>query len=476
MLDLKNVPKELQSAIDEKGYEKLTSVQSLVLDPGNSGKDLLVSSQTGSGKTLAYGLSISCDGLKEIIDEDNKLKTLIVTPTRELALQVFNELAWLFSKTSITISTAIGGMDIKKERNNIRNGVDLLIGTPGRINDHIRRKTFDLNNIKSLVLDEADEMLDLGFKQDLDIIVNQSSKSKRILMFSATIPKKILSLASKYQKDAVRIEATSLGKAHTDISYETYMIKRYDIENAIFNFLRFHDDKTVIIFCSTRNAVTHISSRLLNRGFSVVSLSGALNQSERFKALQSIKNGRCKICVATDVAARGIDLVNLDIVIHAELPQNSEVLIHRSGRTGRAGNKGRSILFCSPGERRRYERLVHSAKVKPVINKFLSQQEIERKDNEKIINYLSKSQKKSSGELKLAKELLTQFSSEDIAIALIENFKGKLPPIEEVESFDEEKVNQMTRDRRKKKREVKKSVVRSPKKSRNRDNAFEKFS
>ncbi|MFL2793636.1 MAG: DEAD/DEAH box helicase [Paracoccaceae bacterium] len=394
MLDLKNVPKELQSAIDEKGYEKLTSVQSLVLDPGNSGKDLLVSSQTGSGKTLAYGLSISCDGLKEIIDEDNKLKTLIVTPTRELALQVFNELAWLFSKTSITISTAIGGMDIKKERNNIRNGVDLLIGTPGRINDHIRRKTFDLNNIKSLVLDEADEMLDLGFKQDLDIIVNQSPKSKRILMFSATIPKKILSLASKYQKDAVRIEATSLGKAHTDISYETYMIKRYDIENAIFNFLRFHDDKTVIIFCSTRNAVTHISSRLLNRGFSVVSLSGALNQSERFKALQSIKNGRCKICVATDVAARGIDLVNLDIVIHAELPQNSEILIHRSGRTGRAGNKGRSILFCSPGERRRYERLVHSAKVKPVINKFLSQQEIERKDNEKIINYLSKSQKK----------------------------------------------------------------------------------
>ena len=459
MLDLKNVPKELQSAIDEKGYEKLTSVQSLVLDPGNSGKDLLVSSQTGSGKTLAYGLSISCDGLKEIIDEDNKLKTLIVTPTRELALQVFNELAWLFSKTSITISTAIGGMDIKKERNNIRNGVDLLIGTPGRINDHIRRKTFDLNNIKSLVLDEADEMLDLGFKQDLDIIVNQSPKSKRILMFSATIPKKILSLASRYQKDAVRIEATSLGKAHTDISYETYMIKRYDIENAIFNFLRFHDDKTIIIFCSTRNAVTHISSRLLNRGFSVVSLSGALNQSERFKALQSIKNGRCKICVATDVAARGIDLVNLDIVIHAELPQNSEILIHRSGRTGRAGNKGRSILFCSPGERRRYERLVHSAKVKPVINKFLSQQEIERKDNEKIINYLSKSQKKSSGELKLAKELLTQFSSEDIAIALIENFKGKLPPIEEVESFDEEKVNQMTSDRRKKKRGEKRKRI-----------------
>ena len=464
MLKLKNVPEELQSAIDEKGYDKLTSVQSLVLDPINSGKDLLVSSQTGSGKTLAYGLSISCDGLEEIIDEDNKLKTLIVTPTRELALQVFNELAWLFSKTSITISTAIGGMDIKKERKNIFKGVDLLIGTPGRINDHIRRKTFELNNLKSLVLDEADEMLDLGFKQDLDIIVNQSPKDKRILMFSATIPKKILVLASKYQRNAVRVEATSLGKAHTDISYETYLIKKHDIENAIFNFLRFHDDKTIIIFCSTRNSVTHISSRILNRGFSVVSLSGALNQSERFKALQSIKNGRCKICVATDVAARGIDLVNLDIVIHAELPQNSEILIHRSGRTGRAGNKGRSILFCSPGERRRYERLVHSAKVRPIINKFLSQEEIERKDNEKIINYLSKSQKKSSGELKLANELLTKFSSEDIAVALIENFKGKLPPIEEVESFSEEKVNLMKSDRKKKKRGEKRTRGPSSKK------------
>ena len=464
MLKLKNIPEELQSAIDEKGYDKLTSVQSLVLDPSNSGKDLLVSSQTGSGKTLAYGLSISCDGLKEIIDEDNKLKTLIVTPTRELALQVFNELAWLFSKTSITISTAIGGMDIKKERKSIFKGVDLLIGTPGRINDHIRRKTFDLDHLKSLVLDEADEMLDLGFKQDLDIIVNQSPKDKRILMFSATIPKKILALASKYQTNAVRVEATSLGKAHTDISYETYLIKKHDIENAIFNFLRFHDDKTIIIFCSTRNSVTHISSRILNRGFSVVSLSGALNQSERFKALQSIKNGRCKICVATDVAARGIDLVNLDIVIHAELPQNSEILIHRSGRTGRAGNKGRSILFCSPREKRRYESLVHSAKVRPVINKFLSQEEIERKDNEKIINLLSKSQKKSSGELKLANELLTQFSSQDIAMALIENFKGKLPPIEEVESFSEEKVNLINSDRKKKKRGEKRNRGPSSKK------------
>ena len=455
MLEKSNVSSELKTAIQEKGYETLTAVQTLVLEQQNEAKDLLVSSQTGSGKTLAYGLSISNDILQNFIQSNNALTALIVTPTRELALQVFHELNWLFSKTSVTMSTAIGGMDIKKERKNISKGINLLVGTPGRINDHLRRKTFELKYLTSLVLDEADEMLDLGFKQDLDTIVNEAPKNTRVLMFSATIPKKILNLASKYQKNAKRIEATGQSQAHTDISYETYFIKKHDIENAIFNFLRFHDDKSIIIFCSTRSSVTHISSRILNRGFSVVSLSGALNQTERFKALQSIKNGRCKICVATDVAARGIDLVNLDMVIHADLPQNPETLIHRSGRTGRAGKKGRSILFCSPADKRRYEKLVHIAKVKPVITQFLSQKEIELKDNEKILNFLTAHQSKSPNELKFAKDLLKKFSPVDIALAYIENVKGKLSPIEEVESLDKEMIDGIKTNENKKRRKGK---------------------
>ena len=443
MLKTTNIPSELKIAIEEKGYKDLTVVQNLVLEQPNKGKDLLVSSQTGSGKTLAYGLSISSDILQNYKKSNNALTTLIVTPTRELALQVFHELTWLFSKTSVTMSTAIGGMDIKKERRNISKGINLLVGTPGRINDHLRRKTFDLKNLSSLVLDEADEMLDLGFKQDLDSILKETPKNRRLLMFSATIPKKILNLATKYQKNAKRIEATGQSQAHTDISYETYFIKKHDIENAIFNFLRFHDDKSIIIFCSTRSSVTHISSRLLNRGFSVVSLSGALNQAERFKALQSIKNGRCNICVATDVAARGIDLVNLDIVIHADLPQNPETLIHRSGRTGRAGKKGLSILFCSPADKRKYENLIHMARVKPVISEFLTQNEIELKDNKKILNYLSNNQKKSPTDLKFAKDLLKKFSPVDITLAYIQNVKGNLSPIEEVESFNKEMIDSL---------------------------------
>ena len=225
MLKTTNIPSELKIAIEEKGYKDLTVVQNLVLEQPNKGKDLLVSSQTGSGKTLAYGLSISSDILQNYKKSNNALTTLIVTPTRELALQVFHELTWLFSKTSVTMSTAIGGMDIKKERRNISKGINLLVGTPGRINDHLRRKTFDLKNLSSLVLDEADEMLDLGFKQDLDSILKETPKNRRLLMFSATIPKKILNLATKYQKNAKRIEATGQSQAHTDISYESYFIK-----------------------------------------------------------------------------------------------------------------------------------------------------------------------------------------------------------------------------------------------------------
>ncbi len=284
-------------------------------------------------------------------------------------------------------------------------------------------------------------MLDLGFKQDLEEIIKQTTKETRIMMFSATIPNKIERLANKYQKNPVRIEATDLNKAHSDIFYETYFIKKHDIENAIFNFIRYHDDKTILIFCSTRNAVNHIYTRILNRGFSAVSLSGAFSQNERFKALQSIKNNRCKICVATDVAARGIDLINLDIVIHADLPQNSEILIHRSGRTGRAGQKGRSILFCSPNDKQKYKRLINKAKIEPVISNFPTSKEIELRDNKKIIDILDFYKGKNPKESNLAKDLLDNFSPLDISLGFIGIIKEKNSPIEEVESFDKEFID-----------------------------------
>ena len=434
---LKNdiINKTLNDNIIKKGFTKFTDVQNLVIDEKNVGRDLLVSSQTGSGKTLAYSLSISDEILISKGKDSSTPSGLIITPTRELALQVYQEIQWLFEKTDLTAVTSIGGMDINKERSKLKRKFNLLIGTPGRINDHLRKKYLNLSKLSVLVLDEADEMLDLGFKEDLDKIILSSPENSRKLLFSATLPKKIISLANKYQKNPKRIEVSNQNVPHKDISYESYFINKKDTENAIFNLLRYYDDKNVLIFCSTRSSVTHIHSRLLNRGFGVVCLSGALNQSERFKALQAMKNGRSRICVATDVAARGIDLVNLDIVVHADLPRNGESLLHRSGRTGRAGNKGKSILFFSPNEIRHYDNLVMHSKIKPKLNKFISKEQIEKKDDKKVIANIFSEDKVIDSEKMILQKIVDKFSFEEIALAYIRKIKKDLSPIEDVEDI-----------------------------------------
>ena len=435
MLKNDTINKTLNENIIKKGFTKFTDVQNLVIDEKNDGRDLLVSSQTGSGKTLAYSLSISDEILIAKGKDPSTPSGLIITPTRELALQVYQEIQWLFEKTDLTAVTSIGGMDINKERAKLKRKFNLLIGTPGRINDHLRKKYLNLSKLSVLVLDEADEMLDLGFKEDLDKIIQSSPENSRKLLFSATLPKKIISLANKYQKNPKRIEVSNQNVPHKDISYESYFINKKDTENAIFNLLRFYDDKNILIFCSTRSSVTHIHSRLLNRGFGVVCLSGALNQSERFKALQAMKNGRSRICVATDVAARGIDLVNLDIVVHADLPRNGESLLHRSGRTGRAGNKGKSILFFSPNEIRHYDNLVMHSKIKPKLNKFISKEQIEKKDNKRVIANIFSEDKVIDSEKMILQKIVDKFSFEEIALAYIRKIKKDLSPIEDVEDI-----------------------------------------
>ena len=435
MHNIFNINKTLFNNIQSKGFANFTDVQKIVIDEKNKNRDLLVSSKTGSGKTLAYSLSISDEVLNTKIQVNSTPSGLIVTPTRELALQVFQETLWLFKDTSLIAVTSIGGMDINKERNKISKKFNLLIGTPGRINDHLRKKILNLSQLSFLVLDEADEMLDLGFKEDLDSIIQSSPKNTRKLLFSATLPKKIISLANKYQRNPKKIEVSNQNIPHSDIVYETFFINKKDNENAIFNLLRFYENKNILIFCSTRSSVTHIHSRLLNRGFKVVCLSGALNQSERFKALQDMKNGRSKICVATDVAARGIDLVNLDIVIHADLPRNRENLLHRSGRTGRAGKKGKCILFFSPKEIKFYENLIVEAKIKPQLKKFISKEQIEKKDNEKIFSKIFSNEKAIDNEEIILQNILNKFSVKDIALAYIRNIKKDLPPIEDVEDI-----------------------------------------
>ena len=394
-----------------------------------------MTSQTGSGKTIAYFLSIQDEISLKKVKEKSSPSVLIIAPTRELAIQVYEEALWVFKSENINVVTTIGGMDIKKERINLLTKFSLLIGTPGRINDHLRKNKIILLNITTVILDEADEILDLGFKEDLNSVLSKISKSTRISMFSATLPKKIIELANKYQKKPIKINIDNKLSQHKDISYDAYYLNSRDIENFTFNLIRYYSNKTIIVFCSTRNEVTRFHSRLHNRGVNAVALSGALKQEERFKALQSIKNGSCKVCIATDVASRGIDIIDLDIVIHSNLPRNSETLIHRSGRTGRAGKHGLSIILFSPNSIKTYYRLIEHAKIVPKLRKNLSKKIIEDNENAQFLNKVS-SISKSKIEDKLINELMENYSLSDLAKTLVSLYKSNLAPIEDIENLD----------------------------------------
>ena len=418
-----------------RGFTELSDIQNKILDVYQNKKDLLVTSQTGSGKTIAYFLSIQDEISLKKVKEKSSPSVLIVAPTRELAIQVYEEALWVFKSENINVVTTIGGMDIKKERKNLLTKFSLLIGTPGRINDHLRKNKLILSNITTVILDEADEILDLGFKEDLNSILSKISKSTRISMFSATLPKKIIELANKYQKKPIKINIDNKLSQHKDISYDAYYLNSRDIENFTFNLIRYYSNKTIIVFCSTRNEVTRFHSRLHNRGVNAVALSGALKQEERFKALQSIKNGSCKVCIATDVASRGIDIIDLDIVIHANLPRNSETLIHRSGRTGRAGKHGLSIILFSPNNIKTYYRIIEHAKIVPKLRKNLSKKIIEDNENAQFLNKVS-SISKSKIEDKLINELMENYSLSDLANTLVSLYKSNLAPIEDIENLD----------------------------------------
>ena len=418
-----------------RGFTELSDIQNKILDVYQNKKDLLVTSQTGSGKTIAYFLSIQDEILLNKVKEKSSPSVLIIAPTRELAIQVYEEALWVFKSENINVVTTIGGMDIKKERKNLLTKFSLLIGTPGRINDHLRKNKLILSNITTVILDEADEILDLGFKEDLNSILSKISKSTRISMFSATLPNKIIELANKYQKKPIKINIDNKLSQHKDISYDAYYLNSRDIENFTFNLIRYYSNKTIIVFCSTRNDVTRFHSRLHNRGVNAVALSGALKQEERFKALQSIKNGSCKVCIATDVASRGIDIIDLDIVIHANLPRNSETLIHRSGRTGRAGKHGLSIILFSPNSIKTYYRIIEHAKIVPKLRKNLSKKIIEDNENAQFLNKVS-SISKSKIEDKLINELMENYSLSDLAKTLVSLYKSNLAPIEDIENLD----------------------------------------
>ena len=433
-MNFSELPDTLQTALTERGYSEPTDVQAAVLEPEARGRDLVVSAQTGSGKTVAFGLAVA----RQLLDENGKVPfavaplALVIAPTRELALQVSRELSWLYAKAGGRVATCVGGMNPSAERKALRSGATIVVGTPGRLRDHLERGALDLSALKAVTLDEADEMLDMGFREELATILDATPEGRRTLLFSATMPKPIEALARRYQNNALRISTVSADRGHGDISYEAVVVSPPEVENAVVNLLRYHEAETAILFCGTREKVRHMHATLQERGFAVVSLSGENSQSERNQALQALRDRRARVCVATDLAARGIYLATLSLVVHVEIPRDAETLQHRSGRTGRAGRKGTAVLVVPFSRRRRVEQMLRNAKIDAKWTDAPDREAIRAKDRDRLMQTLLTALEPDEGDTELVDALLAQRTPRELASMLVASHRAKMPEPEDL--------------------------------------------
>ncbi len=337
-------------AVQSKGFETPSPIQKLTI-PVLLGQtnDIIAQAQTGTGKTAAFGLPI----LDRLLPSKEGVQTLILVPTRELALQVSEELL-SFNRKKLSIAAIYGGASMSEQLRRLAKGVDIVVGTPGRILDHIHRDTLRLDHVRYLVLDEADEMLNMGFIEDIEQIISHVDEKRRMLLFSATMPDRIVQLAQKYMQDTqiLKVEAKQLTADLTDQIY--FEVRESDKFDALTRIIDVESDFYGIVFSRTKVGVDELVNRLLERGYAVEGLHGDVSQAQREKVLRKFKKRQVNILVATDVAARGIDINNLTHVINYSLPQDSESYVHRIGRTGRAGNQGTAITFISSSELRQF--------------------------------------------------------------------------------------------------------------------------
>ena len=344
-------PKTLK-AIETKGFEEPTAIQALTIPLMlKNDTNIIAQAQTGTGKTAAFGLP-----LLELVDDTVKtVQVLILVPTRELAIQVSEEINSLKGKKNIEIVPIYGGQSIDQQLRRLKKGIQIIVGTPGRIIDHIKRKTVKLKMIEHLILDEADEMLNMGFIDDMEEIMKHTNPDKRTLLFSATIPDKIKDLAHNYM-DGYQLLTVEKEQLTTDLTEQIYFeVKASDKFEALCRIIDIEDNFFGLIFCRTKSNVDSVVNHLIDRGYDAEAIHGDISQSQRERTLDKFKKQRINILVATDVAARGIDVSNLTHVINYSLPQDPESYVHRIGRTGRAGNEGTAITFITPSE---YKRLM----------------------------------------------------------------------------------------------------------------------
>ncbi len=411
----------LAEVLRGKGYETLTRVQLAVLDPALDGRDLRISSETGSGKTLAIGFV-----LRHLVaaDDEGGPVAFVVTPTRELARQVEFELSWFFAAIGASVASVTGGASYRDERRALAKGPRIVVGTPGRLVDHLTKGGVDASRVKAVVLDEADRMLDMGFTEDLDAILSHVPEGRQTHLVSATFAAEVARLAARAQRDAVRIEGTPLGAANAQIDHVIHLCDPEHHVDALVNLLLATPAGQTLIFGRTRESVADLTDALGDAGFTVAPLSGDMDQKQRNRALSAFRRGDLHALVATDVAARGLDVPDIGLVVHVEPPIDADTYTHRSGRTGRAGKRGTSAILAPRGSLRRARFLLDKARVTYRFEPVPSPAAVHDREDARI---LSTEGAPSPRARSLAERLVARADAADIVANLVQAALSRLP-------------------------------------------------
>ena len=375
---------QLLRAIKEMGFEEATPIQAQAIPVVMSGVDVIGQAQTGTGKTASFGIPL----LMKVDPNNKKTQAIVLSPTRELAIQSAEEIRKLAKYMhGIKVLPVYGGQDIGRQIKALKGGATIIIGTPGRIMDHLRRKTIRCDHVNTIVLDEADEMLNMGFREDIETILSYiTNEDRQTVLFSATMPKPILDITRKYQKkDVKHIKITKKELTVPNIEQYYYDVRRHDKIDVLTRLLEYYSPKLSVVFCNTKRMVDDLASELTSRGYLAEALHGDMKQQQRDRVMKNFRNGKTEILIATDVAARGIDVDDIEAVFNFDIPQDDEYYVHRIGRTGRAGRCGRAFSFVKGKEVYKLKDIMRYCKTKIYAQPIPSRDDVASIKAEKVL-------------------------------------------------------------------------------------------
>ena len=428
---------EILKAVKYMGFEEASPIQSKAIPLIQEGHDVIGQAQTGTGKTAAFGIPL----LEKIDPKSKKLQAIILCPTRELAIQVADEIRNLAKYMhGIKLVPIYGGQEIVKQIRSLKSGTQIVIGTPGRVMDHMRRKTIKMDHIHTVVLDEADEMLNMGFREDIEFILNSVPEERQTVLFSATMPKPIMEITKQFQKDAQLVKVTKKELTVPNIEQYYYEVKEKNKEEVLARLLDIYAPKLSVVFCNTKKQVDLLVQALLGRGYFAAALHGDLKQEQRDRVMQGFRSGKTDILVATDVAARGIDVDEVEAVFNYDLPQDDEYYVHRIGRTGRAGREGRAFSFVTGKEVYKLKEIQRYCKTKIYLQKVPSMNDVVNTKMEKLldeIEYMIENEDLTSMINAVEARLHeSDYTAMDMAAALLKMCSGQNDTEEKEEVFD----------------------------------------